>query len=623
MRSRRRLDLAFLHLNLGPIRSAIRTPGDAGTREAKAFTRLGSSAAKIAEAPPDVVKVDGFASADHHSLDGVAELHEGSVDGHVALNVVDEPPHGEEPTPSMLRSVGGVWLTSEKAATMEPDERRACGLLLHPLAVLSVVVLLGNDHLLKAAAPGLLTGKLSDVAGLVVFPLLLAEVAAVIARRMLRRPIEARALVLAAVLITAAGFSAVKTSNVAADLWAGGLGALQWLVGFGFARGGPPPSTVVAVDPTDLVALPALLVAVLIARKRRQPRPGRAVEAGSPMPRRWLRTNRFAGVAMALITALSSIATQPSTNHVASSIEEHFQLDASFVVVRHVAWTVTNVATDPFRALALTATIGRAPSTDDMCQGATLPGVEVRVVPDNPDLATPVQKPGGCEPAGIDLTETCATGCIGGATVLVEFEYHKDFAAKQTDAFISLSGGVYGNSGGTLELVADPRPGEDSPPAVETTGLLAYPFDVGPRNPSAELHAVLRVPAGALQKPLDGLHGRIRVLFWSVDVKSGFGTVQTLTLGALEPYRPDSVMGSAQVEIDWLRQCTAGEDCEIPLTLHVETPRSGPNAPSPDPQTRQDFWRWGLEASLIALDGRTLPPDSLRIDGPSDPIKPS
>lgn len=103
----RRLDLGFLYLNLGPIRSTIRTPRDAGTREARAFTRLGSSAAKIAEAPPDVIKVDRFASADHHSLDGVAELDEGSVEGHVALNVVPEPPHGGEPIPSVPRSVGG------------------------------------------------------------------------------------------------------------------------------------------------------------------------------------------------------------------------------------------------------------------------------------------------------------------------------------------------------------------------------------------------------------------------------------------------------------------------------------------------------------------------------------
>ena len=94
----RRLDLGFLYLNLGPVRSPIRTPGDAGTREARPFTRPGSLAAKIAEAPPDVIEVNRFASADHHSLDGVSELDEGSVTRHVALNVVPDPSHGGEPT---------------------------------------------------------------------------------------------------------------------------------------------------------------------------------------------------------------------------------------------------------------------------------------------------------------------------------------------------------------------------------------------------------------------------------------------------------------------------------------------------------------------------------------------
>src|SRR5687767_4407511 len=48
--------------------------------------------------------------------------------------------------------------------------------LLHPLTVLATVVLLVNDHVLKAAAPGWLTGKASDVAGLLVAPPLLALV---------------------------------------------------------------------------------------------------------------------------------------------------------------------------------------------------------------------------------------------------------------------------------------------------------------------------------------------------------------------------------------------------------------------------------------------------------------
>ena len=46
-------------------------------------------------------------------------------------------------------------------------------MLLHPVVAAAVVVLLLNDHLFKAAAPGLATGKASDFAGLLFFPLLL------------------------------------------------------------------------------------------------------------------------------------------------------------------------------------------------------------------------------------------------------------------------------------------------------------------------------------------------------------------------------------------------------------------------------------------------------------------
>lgn len=46
----------------------------------------------------------------------------------------------------------------------------------HPVALAAVAVLAANDHLLKGSGllPGALTGKLSDVAGLFFFPLLLS-----------------------------------------------------------------------------------------------------------------------------------------------------------------------------------------------------------------------------------------------------------------------------------------------------------------------------------------------------------------------------------------------------------------------------------------------------------------
>ncbi len=49
-------------------------------------------------------------------------------------------------------------------------------LLLHPLFLLSLVALIINDHVLKAAIPSVLTGKLSDFAGLFVFPIFIAVI---------------------------------------------------------------------------------------------------------------------------------------------------------------------------------------------------------------------------------------------------------------------------------------------------------------------------------------------------------------------------------------------------------------------------------------------------------------
>jgi hypothetical protein len=46
--------------------------------------------------------------------------------------------------------------------------------LQHPLSWISIGLLLLNDHVLKFTKPGILTGKLSDFAGLFFFPFLVA-----------------------------------------------------------------------------------------------------------------------------------------------------------------------------------------------------------------------------------------------------------------------------------------------------------------------------------------------------------------------------------------------------------------------------------------------------------------
>lgn len=138
--------------------------------------------------------------------------------------------------------------------------------LLHPLALGAVALLLVNDHVLKAIAPGLLTGKLSDIAGLVFFPLLLVAATEAVASGFGRWRGPSRVAVVAAVATTALAFAAVKLLPAAESGLEATVGLLQWPVRglLNFATGvpvGPPAPVDIIRDSTDLVALAALAIA--------------------------------------------------------------------------------------------------------------------------------------------------------------------------------------------------------------------------------------------------------------------------------------------------------------------------------------------------------------------------
>lgn len=133
--------------------------------------------------------------------------------------------------------------------------------LVHPLPLAAVAVLALNDHLLKHAhvLPGWLTGKLSDVAGLFFFPLLLTALSRLLSWA-LGRPAElTRRRLAIAIALTAVAFTALQ-------LHTGTVAIYEWLM--------PrldPTGTVAAVrvtmDPTDLLALPALVLTWLHGRR--------------------------------------------------------------------------------------------------------------------------------------------------------------------------------------------------------------------------------------------------------------------------------------------------------------------------------------------------------------------
>jgi hypothetical protein len=148
-----------------------------------------------------------------------------------------------------------------------------------PVAILAVLVLFLNDHVLKRAWPGLLTGKLSDVAGMIFFPLLLVTLAWPFVPRSCRTDRFFDRMLVVACAATAVVFAATKTIPIANDAYRVTWGILVWPLraAHAVARGTSMPGLAcvqLVRDPTDLVAVPFVLVALLTGRRRARGRVG-------------------------------------------------------------------------------------------------------------------------------------------------------------------------------------------------------------------------------------------------------------------------------------------------------------------------------------------------------------
>lgn len=155
-----------------------------------------------------------------------------------------------------------------------------------PLFGASLLVLVLNDHWLKGAGllPGWLTGKLSDFAGLIVAPVLLATLAR--ARTRLSR--------LVCWALIAALFAAIKLSPAAAR----GVEHLTRWAGFGWQ---------IWSDPTDLIALSVLPLGWALLHRSVEP-------ARSTRSRVWLERTT------AIVAGLACVATSRDYNEMQTSL---------------------------------------------------------------------------------------------------------------------------------------------------------------------------------------------------------------------------------------------------------------------------------------------------------------
>lgn len=221
-------------------------------------------------------------------------------------------------------------------STRRPRLASASVVFLHPLWLSSLAVLVLNDHVLKGSGllPGVVTGKLSDFAGLVVAPVLLAALLHALLPALVR--VRTRAAFTAAHVAVGAVFSAIQIVPWFADAWSAAMAAL-----------GAPWA--ITMDPTDLLALPALVLSHRVFAPERAHRcamaPRTVLELGA------------GGVGLMACVATSRVEPEPFRPEIFTDVYVHNSGDTDVVVrIRRLAESVdidcALVAEDPGRLLS-------------------------------------------------------------------------------------------------------------------------------------------------------------------------------------------------------------------------------------------------------------------------------
>lgn len=152
-------------------------------------------------------------------------------------------------------------------------ERSPGAPLLHPVMLGALLLLVVNDHVLKRVCPGVLTGKLSDVAVLVVLPLFLHGSLELLFARALRLPLGVTAgnrWLVGCLALSLLVFGLPEVWPPAEAAYRYGLGAAQWpfKAAWAWLSGGLEPRLLpvrATADLTDLLTMPSAWLAYRVA----------------------------------------------------------------------------------------------------------------------------------------------------------------------------------------------------------------------------------------------------------------------------------------------------------------------------------------------------------------------
>ena len=474
-----------------------------------------------------------------------------------------------------------------------PRTRRPGDLLLHPIAVLAVVVLVINDHVLKPLTPGLLTGKLSDVAGLLFFPLLLVSVVELAALALRRRPPDRRRLVLGSIVTTGLVFGLVKTTAAGSLAFGWSVGIAQWLTSAGPMRGDALRPIAVATDPGDLIAMAALVGAWFVARGDHAIRsPGktwRSVDAR--------RTPSRTAVLMLVVASLATMASGNGFRGQQAMVtwDEPIHLDdVNTAATRHLSY---DVDTRDYSVKSIQLSPEIDPSVVWM---AAKPGMTLTVLPDEPSVGASTG----------DLTKTCVPSCHGGATLLVRLTGSAPEGVDLTlhASLIALTNSEDPKFEPSLALRNDVElafNGNPSTQVAKTQGT----FHVTTATPKAKQRLEIRIAAAALKAPLEyPLVATVEVYYQTTEMEHADVPPSNLTIGEQDI---PLYTGLPYPSFDVLSMCKAGHTCEIPVVIRSEFSSQSTVGVKPVAGSAELVWR--IRVRLEAFDGRKLPVDALSV----------